>query len=60
MKIAYSKPFEYFCPNWEDLKNKHKNPDNIYNTYTKMTKYFKKIKNKSKISDNIKRKIIKC
>jgi hypothetical protein len=55
MKIAYSKPFEYFSPNWDDLKNKHKNSDNIYNIYMKMTKNFKLIKSKSKIAENIKR-----
>ncbi len=56
--IVYSKPFEFFIPNWEDLKGKHKNPDNIYNTYIKLSKHFKMIKNKSKIGENIKRIIL--
>lgn len=57
-KIIYAKTFDFFTPNWDDLKTKHKNPDNIYNTYIKMTKIFKTIKNKSKIEENIKRKLI--
>jgi len=54
-KIIYSKPFEFFSPNWEDLKDKSKNSDNIYNTYIKFTKSLKLIKNKNKIAENMKR-----
>ncbi len=57
-KVIYSKPFEFFIPNWDDLKNKHKNPDNIYNTYIKFSRNLKTIKNKNKIAENMKRKII--
>lgn len=56
-KIIYSKPFEFFIPNWDDLKTKHKNPDNIYNTYIKFSKNLKTIKNKNKIAENMKRKL---
>jgi hypothetical protein len=54
-KIIYSKPFEFFIPNWDDLKHKHKNPDNIYNTYIKFSKNLKTNKHKNKIAENMKR-----
>jgi hypothetical protein len=44
--------FKDFVPNWKDLNARSSKSDNIFNTYTKLTKIFKKIKNKGKIKES--------
>jgi hypothetical protein len=54
--IFNSNVYSNFVPNWKGLREMHNKIDNIFNTYTKLTKLFKSIKNKSKIKDNNRRK----
>jgi hypothetical protein len=55
--LYYANVFEGFIPNWVELEIKHHKIDNIFNTYTKIGKIYKTIKNLCKIKDCNRRKI---
>jgi hypothetical protein len=54
--IFNSNVYSNFVPNWRELREMHSKTDNIFNTYTKLSKLFRSVKNKGKIKDNNRRK----
>jgi len=56
--IFYSNIFSNFVPNWREVKDMHGKIDNIFNTYSKISKLYKTIKNKGKVKDNNRRMFV--
>jgi hypothetical protein len=55
--IIHANIFSNFNPDWNYFHNNLAPRDNIFNTYTKFSKIYKKIKNLGKIKENTKSKI---